>query len=129
MNIIGNGTDIVENNRIAKSIKNTSFINRIFTKSEVIQSKKSKNKVNFFAKRFAAKEAFVKALGTGFRNNINFNDICVKNNNKGKPSLILSNKLKKLLKAKHKINKYRIYLSLSDEKKHSLAFVIIDKIK
>ena len=96
MNIIGNGTDIVENNRIAKSIKNTSFINRIFTKSEVIQSKKSKNKVNFFAKRFAAKEAFVKALGTGFRNNINFNDICVKNNNKGKPSLILSNKLMKV---------------------------------
>ncbi len=129
MNIIGNGVDIVENNRISKSIKNTSFINRIFTKSEVIQSKKSKNKVNFFAKRFAAKEAFVKALGTGFRNNINFNDICVKNNNKGKPSLILSNKLKKLLKLKLKINKYRIYLSLSDEKKHSLAFVIINKIK
>ena len=129
MTIIGNGVDIVENNRIAKSIKKSSFINRIFTKDEVIQSKNYRNKVNFFAKRFAAKEALVKALGTGFSNNINFNDICVKNNNKGKPSLILSNKLKKLLKEKHKINKYRIYLSLSDEKKHSLAFVIINKIK
>ena len=129
MSIIGNGVDIVENNRIAKSIKNSSFINRIFTKKEVDQSKKSKNKVNFFAKRFAAKEALVKALGSGFRNNINFNDICVKNNNKGKPSLILSKKLKQILKEKHKINKYRIYLSLSDERQHSLAFVIIDKIK
>ena len=129
MSIIGNGVDIVENNRIAKSIKNSSFINRIFTKKEVDQSKKSKNKFNFFAKRFAAKEALVKALGSGFRNNINFNDICVKNNSKGKPSLILSKKLKQILKEKHKINKYRIYLSLSDEKKHSLAFVIIDKIK
>ena len=129
MTVIGNGVDIVENNRIAKFIKNSSFINRIFTKNEIDQSKKSKNKVNFFAKRFAAKEALVKALGTGFRNNINFNDICVKNNSKGKPKIILSKKLRKILKEKHKINKYRIYLSLSDEKKHSLAFVIIDKIK
>ena len=129
MSIIGNGVDIVENNRIAKSIKKSSFINRIFTKNEVDQSKKSKNKVNFFAKRFAAKEALVKALGTGFRNNINFNDICVKNNFQGKPSFILSKKLKKILKEKYKINKYKIYLSLSDERKHSLAFVIIDKIK
>ena len=129
MSIIGNGVDIVENNRIAKFIKNSSFIKRIFTKNEIIQSKKYRNKVNFFAKRFAAKEALVKAIGTGFRSNINFNDICVKNNNKGKPSLILSKKLKIILKEKYKINKYRIYLSLSDERKHSLAFVIIDKIK
>ncbi len=129
MSIVGNGVDIVENNRIAKSIKNSSFINRIFTKNEVIQSRNCRNIVNFFAKRFAAKEAFVKALGTGFRNNINFNDISVKNNNRGKPSLILSKKLKKLLKKKYKINKYKIYLSLSDEEKHSLAFVIIDRIK
>ena len=129
MIIIGNGVDIVENNRIAKFIKNSSFIKRIFTKNEIIQSKKYRNKVNFFAKRFAAKEALVKAIGTGFRSNINFNDICVKNNNKGKPSLILSKKLKIILKEKYKINKYRIYLSLSDEQKHSLAFVIIEKIK
>jgi len=129
MSIIGNGVDIVENHRIAKSLNNSSFIYRIFTKNEIIQSSKSKNKVNFFAKRFAAKEALVKALGLGFRNNINFKDIGVKNNNNGKPSMILSKNLKKLLKDKLKINKYRIYLSLSDEKKHSLAFVIIDKIK
>ncbi len=129
MNIIGNGVDIVENRRIAKSLKNNGFLYRIFTKNEIDQSKKIKNKVNFFAKRFAAKEAFVKALGTGIRNNINFKDINVKNNINGQPLMNISNKLKRLLKQKFKINKYRLYLSLSDEKKHSIAFVIINKIK
>ena len=129
MNIIGNGVDIVENRRIAKSLKNNGFLYRIFTKNEIDQSKKIKNKVNFFAKRFAAKEAFVKALGTGFRNNINFKDINVKNNINGQPLMNISNNLKRLLKQKFKINKYRLYLSLSDEKKHSIAFVIINKIK
>jgi holo-[acyl-carrier protein] synthase len=129
MNIIGNGVDIVENIRIAKSLKNSDFLYRIFTKNEIEQSKKIKNKVNFFAKRFAAKEAFVKALGTGIRNNINFKDINVINNINGQPLMNISNKLKRLLKLKFKINKYRLYLSLSDEKKHSIAFVIINKIK
>jgi len=129
MNIIGNGVDIVENRRIAKSLKNKGFLYRIFTKNEIDQSKKIKNKVNFFAKRFAAKEAFVKALGTGIRNNINFKDINVKNNINGQPLMNISNNLKRLLKQKFKISKYRLYLSLSDEKKHSIAFVIINKIK
>ena len=129
MNIIGNGVDIVENRRIAKSLKNNGFLYKIFTKNEIDQSRKIKNKVNFFAKRFAAKEAFVKALGTGIRNNINFKDINVKNNINGQPLMNISNNLKRLLKQKFKINKYRLYLSLSDEKKHSIAFVIINKIK
>ena len=127
MTIIGNGVDIVENNRIAKSIKNSSFINRIYTKNEVIQSKKSKNKVNFFAKRFAAKEAFVKAIGLGFRNHINFKDIIIVNNVYGKPKLIVNNKLKLLMKKKLKYKSFKIFLSLSDEKNHSIAFVIIEK--
>ncbi len=129
MNIIGNGVDIVENIRIAKSLKNSDFLYRIYTKNEIEQSKKIKNKVNFFAKRFAAKEAFVKALGTGISNNVNFKDISVKNNINGQPLMSISNNLKKLLKKKFRINKYRLYLSLSDEKKHSIAFVIINKIK
>ena len=112
MKILGNGVDIVDNLRIKKSIKSNNFIKRIYSNDEIEASKNVKNKVNFFAKRFAAKEALVKAIGTGFRNKINFNDICVKNNKKGKPSLILSKKLKKLLKEKYKINKYKIYLSL-----------------
>jgi len=129
MNIFGNGVDIVENKRISNSLKNIAFTKRIFTKNEILQATKISNKVSFFAKRFAAKEAFVKALGVGFRNNINFKDIGIKNNAKGQPIVILSNNLKKILKQKLKINKYQIHLSLSDEKKHSIAYVIINKLK
>ena len=129
MTIIGNGVDIIENKRINSSLKSKSFIERIFTKNEIIQSKKIKHKINFFAKRFAAKEAFVKAIGTGFRDNINFRDIEIKNNKRGQPLIYISSNLKFFLKKKFKINKYKIYLSLSDEKKHSIAFVIINKIK
>ena len=127
MLIIGNGVDIVENKRIKNSLKIKGFINRVFTKNEINKSKKLSNKTDFFAKRFAAKEAFVKALGEGFRNNINFNDIDISNDNKGKPSINISNNIKKFLKRKLKLNKYKIFLSLSDEKKHSIAYVIINK--
>jgi holo-[acyl-carrier protein] synthase len=127
MVIIGNGVDIVENKRIKNSLKIKGFINRVFTQNEINKSKKLSNKTNFFAKRFAAKEAFVKALGEGFRNNINFNDIDISNDNKGKPSINISNNIKKFLKKKLKLNKYKIFLSLSDENKHSIAYVIINK--
>jgi len=129
MDIIGNGVDIVENKRIEKSLKIKGFIKRIFTKSEINKSKKLKNKTSYFAKRFAAKEAFVKSIGEGFRNNINFNDINVVNDKKGKPKIHISNNIKKIIKKKFKMNKYKIYLSLSDEKMHSIAFVIINKKK
>ena len=127
MEIIGNGVDIVENKRIKNSLKIKGFINRVFTQNEINKSKKLNNKTNFFAKRFAAKEAFVKAIGEGVRNNINFNDIDISNDNKGKPSINISNNIKKFLKKKLKLNKYKIFLSLSDEKKHSIAYVIISK--
>ena len=129
MNIIGNGVDIVYNKRISSSLKIKGFIDRIFTQNEINQSINIKNKVNFYAKRFAAKEAFVKALGTGFRNNINFRDIEIKNSRNGKPSINISRKINDFLKKKLKINKHKIYLSLSDENKYSIAFVIISKIK
>ena len=129
MNVIGNGVDIVKNNRIRKSLKINGFKNRIFTKYEILHSKKIKNKTNYFAKRFAAKEAFVKALGSGFRENINFIDIEVKNNKNGKPLISLSKKIKNILKKKLNIDKYKILLSLSDEKNYSIAFVILNKIK
>ena len=128
MHIIGNGVDIVENSRIKNSLKIKGFIDRIFTKSEIDRSKKIKNKISYFAKRFAAKEAFVKAIGEGFRSNINFNDINIINDKKGKPLINISNNIKNVIKKKFKLNKYKIFLSLSDEKKHSIAFVIINKI-
>ena len=126
MNIIGNGVDIVDNKRIEKLLLNNNFLNRIFTYNEIKGSKKSQNKINFFAKRFAAKEAFVKALGTGFRNNINFSDIEIINNKKGKPEIKISKKIKYLISRKFKSKKPKIYVSLSDEKKHSIAYVILE---
>ena len=85
MKILGIGVDIIQNKRIKYLIKNENFIKRIFAKSEVKQSKKITNKINYFAKRFAAKESFVKSLGTGFRNNLNFKDIEILNDRIGKP--------------------------------------------
>ncbi len=127
MDIIGNGVDIIKNSRINKSLKIKGFINRIFTKKEIKQGKKLKNKINFYAKRFAAKEAFVKAIGSGFRSDINFIDIEINNYKSGKPYILLSKKLKSFLKKKFKIQKYKVFLSLSDEKDYSIAFVVIDK--
>tara|TARA_B100000214_G_scaffold137879_1_gene98346 strand:- start:416 stop:805 length:390 start_codon:yes stop_codon:yes gene_type:complete len=126
MQILGNGVDIIENYRIKKLIKNESFLKRIYTKREILNSKKIRNKINYFAKRFAAKEALVKALGLGFRNNINFNDIEIINDFKGKPLIKVSKKIKNYLRSNSKFKKYKIHLSLSDEKKYSIAYVIID---
>ena len=127
MHIIGNGVDIIKNSRINNSLKIKGFLNRIFTEKEIQQGKKLKNKINFYAKRFAAKEAFVKAIGTGFRSEINFIDIEIKNYKNGKPYILLSKKLNIFLQKKFKIKKYKISLSLSDEKDYSIAFVVIDK--
>ena len=128
MQILGNGVDIVENYRIKKAIRKKSFVKRIYSEYEIKEAKKFKNKASFFAKRFAAKEAFVKSIGTGFRNGINFSDIYVKNNPKsGKPIICIKNNVKKLLKRKFKNKKYKFFLSLADEKKHSIAFVIINE--
>ena len=129
MRIFGNGVDIIDNSRIEKSIKIKGFINRIFTKSEISDSKKTKNKVSFFAKRFAAKEAMVKAIGTGFRNKINFKDIEVKNNYLGKPKISINKKIIIMLKEKLNLENFNIHLSLADEKKYSIAYIVIDKKK
>ena len=127
MYIVGNGVDIIKNSRINNSLKIKGFLNRIFTEKEIQQGKELKNKINFYAKRFAAKEAFVKAIGTGFRSDINFIDIEIKNYKSGKPYISLSKKLNNYLQKKFKIQKYKVFLSLSDEKDYSIAFVVIDK--
>ena len=127
MKIIGTGVDIVENSRIKKSILNNSFLNRVFTKEEILISKKMKNKTCYFAKRFAAKEAFVKSLGTGFRYGFNFKDISVINDKLGKPSFFITKKIKNSIKKRFKTNSFNFFLSISDEKKYSIAFVIFQK--
>ena len=103
MEVIGNGVDIVENERIQKSIKNSKFVDRVYSPYEIKKSKNIKNKVGYFAKRFAAKEAFVKSLGIGFRKGINFSDITVANNKLGKPTVIINKKIKSLMSKKNKI--------------------------
>ena len=127
LGIFGVGTDIVKNSRIKKLIKNKKFINRIFTSSEIQGSKKIKQKVLFFSKRFAAKEAFAKSLGTGFRNNLNFKDIEVLNDEIGKPYFLQSKKIDEIIKKKFKVKKYNLFLSISDEKDYSVAFTILQK--
>ena len=127
MKIIGIGVDIVKNSRIKKSILNKSFLYRVFTNEEILISKNTKNKSSYFAKRFAAKEAFSKSLGTGFRDDFNFKDISVINDKLGKPSFFISKKIKNMIKKKFKINKFNFFLSISDEEKFSIAFVILQK--
>ena len=128
MTILGNGVDIVDNKRIEKAIKrNKKFIYKVFSTNEIKNSKKKYNKTNYFAKRFAAKEAFLKALGTGVSNGISLKDISVKNNKYGKPSIIINDKLKQYIMRKFKTKNIKIFLSLSDVKENSIAFVIINK--
>ena len=127
MQTLGVGVDIIANARIKKSIKNKKFLSRVFSKIEIINSKKNNNKSGYFSKRFAAKEAFSKALGSGFRNGLNFNDISVVNDRYGKPSIKLNAKLKNIINKRFKTIKLNVFLSISDEKKHSIAFVVIGK--
>ena len=123
--IIGNGVDIIDNKRIEKSLKIKGFKKRLFTLNEINQSKKYRNKTNYFAKRFAAKEAFVKALGTGITKGINFNEIIILNEKNGKPFIKLLDKTKLVVEKKLKRKKYKISLSISDEKNYAVAFVTI----
>ena len=127
MKILGIGVDIIRNSRIKKAIKNKSFVSRIFSKSEITNSKKKNNKTNYFAKRFAAKEAFIKSIGIGIRKGINFKDIYVINDKFGKPNIKFSNKVNNLIVKKLKTRNFDIFLSLSDEKNYSIAFVVIQK--
>ena len=125
MNIFGIGTDIVSVDRIKNSLKNKKFISRIFNEKEISKCKKNNNSINCYAKRFAAKEAFSKALGTGISKGINFNQIVVLNEKSGKPYISIIGQTKKILKKKFKRQKSKISLSLSDEKKYAVAFVTI----
>ena len=127
MKILGIGVDIIRNSRIKRLIIKKSFINRSFGKQEIKLSKKEKNKVNYFAKRFAAKESFAKSLGTGFRKNLNFNDIEILNDKLGKPYFFVSKKIHNIINKRFKIKRFNLFLSISDEKDYSIAFTILQK--
>ena len=124
MKIYGIGIDIVNINRIRKSIKNKAFIKRIFN-LEVKKCNKQNDKSSCFAKRFAAKEAFSKALGIGISKGINFKEITIHNIRSGKPKIILLGKTKKIVSTLIKKKNFNIYLSLSDDKPFAIALTII----
>ena len=127
MKIFGLGTDIVNIKRLEKVLKNrkNSFKTRVFSRKEILYCEKKNNPAPFYAKRYAAKEALSKALGTGIRKGINFKDIEISNNSFGKPSIILKGDTERFLKKKIKAKKYSIYLSLSDDLPWAQATVII----
>ena len=127
--IIGIGTDIINNQRIKNTLKKfgNKFKNRCFLKNEIVKSDNRKNSSNSFAKRYAAKEACAKALGTGLARGIFWKDIEVLNNVNGKPYIKLhNNALNKLKELSNK--ECGIEVSLSDEKKYSVANVVIFEI-
>ena len=129
MNIFGIGTDIVNVNRIKKSLKNKNFLNRVFNSKEITKCRKNINIFNCYSKRFAAKEAFSKALGTGISNGISFNEIIILNKKSGKPYITLSGQTKRIIERKFKRKKIKISLSLSDETKYAVVFVTISICK
>ena len=125
MNIYGIGTDIVNIKRINSAIKKNkkSFKKRIYTKFEIKTCEKRKNSIQCFAKRFAAKEALFKAIGVN--NKLKFKDVEVRNNLMGAPNLVVRGNSLKNLKKIFKKKKFKIHLSLSDDKPWAVALVII----
>ncbi len=124
--IFGIGTDIVEVNRIEASIAQfgDDFAQRILAQSELASYQQSRIKPRFLAKRFAAKEAFSKALGTGLRAPATFQNIAVSHDDLGKPILVLAKELQAFLILK---NITKTHISISDEKNLAAAFVILEQ--
>ena len=125
MNIYGIGTDIVNINRIKNAFKknSNSFKKRIYTNFEIKRCERRKNKIECFAKRFAAKEALIKAIGSTKK--LKFNEIEIKNNSLGAPKIFIKGFSLINFKKKLKKRKFKIHLSLSDDKPWAVASVII----
>jgi holo-[acyl-carrier protein] synthase len=123
--IFGIGTDIVEVSRIAASINafGDSFAERVLAESELEGYQNSQIKARFLAKRFAAKEAFSKALGTGLRAPATFQNIAISHDDLGKPILVLAPELLAFMQEK---NIQHTHISISDEKNLATAFVILE---
>ena len=125
--IISNGIDIIDIRRIKKTIYkyNLRFKKKCFHPEEINKSEKRLKSVESYAKRYAAKEACAKALGTGLARGVFWKDIEIYNNKFGKPQIKLHNNALKFLKELTKNNDYSIEVSLSDEKNYAIANVII----
>ena len=122
--IFGVGIDIIETYRIQKSVKNQNFVKKVFHPEEVVICEKSSNAVQKYSARFAAKEAFMKALGTGWSKGIKFSEIVITNDENGKPIINTFGKTKDML---DEIGINKIHVSLSHIKDYANAMVILEK--
>ena len=120
--ILGLGVDIVEVSRLKTLIKKSSFIEKIFSSEEAAYCRSKNNPEIHFAARFAAKEAVMKGLGTGFSKGISFKDIEVRVSVEGEPSIHLTGKASELASQK-KINS--VLLSLSHETQYAVAVALL----
>jgi len=123
--IAGLGIDLVEVDRIAEKIaKGNGFRELVFSANEIAYCESKTHKYEHYAGRFAAKEAFFKALGTGWLNGTSFNEVEVVNNNQGKPEIILSGSTKTTIDA---LGGFNIMVSLTHVKSAASAVVILEK--
>ncbi|GAB2026353.1 holo-ACP synthase [Lactovum odontotermitis] len=116
--IIGIGTDIVELSRIASAIENQRFVEKVLTKTELLKFDSFTTivrKTEFLAGRWAAKEAFAKAYGTGISSQLHFLDLTVENDNNGNPFFL-----------KHPFDG-KVHLSISHTQLEAAAFVILER--
>ena len=123
--IYGVGTDIVNIERVKKILSKNrdGFVKRVLSEHEQALFANKADSASYFAKRFAAKEAFAKALGTGIGRVVSFQDLTIRNNENGKPHFIPSEKLRQYLVEK---NIKQAHLSISDESQSAIAFVVLE---
>ena len=120
--IVGIGNDIIEIERIEKAISKEGFKDKIYTQRELENIKKRGNRAETYAGVFSAKEAISKAIGTGVRE-FSLTDLEILNNGLGKPYVVVSEKLDKIIKSKKE--DYQIEISISHSKKYAIAMAII----
>ena len=122
--ICGIGTDISEVKRFQKWVDNSNIYKRFFNEKELMNSGSDNARCQHYAARFAAKEAFSKALGTGLV--FELKDVYITNDDLGKPELNVEGKAADILK--DKFGNCKLHISLSHEKEYAVAFVIIESL-
>ena len=120
--IVGIGNDIIEIERIEKAISKEGFKNKVYTERELENIEKRGNRIETYAGIFSAKEAISKAIGTGVRE-FSLTDLEILNDDLGKPYVVVSEKLDKILKTKKE--DYQIEISISHSRKYATAMAII----
>ncbi|NMM47876.1 holo-ACP synthase [Marinigracilibium pacificum] len=123
--IIGIGTDIIEIERVQRSLdKGDKFQNLVYHPDEIKICENNSNTVSSYSGRFAAKEAFLKALGTGWSGNMKISEIIIKNDSKGKPYIEVEGEVRNIV---NQMDVRNIHLSISHSKMYATAFVILEK--